>query len=148
MGRQSREEAPDTEKADAVRQFIAELRDAPAGEHVLFGMVKPGETDDSLMFAHPGDCTRWIHIPASTIHTISASGHVRCRGHSHAAAVIRLKPPESDLEKTLTGVAALHRASLDQFLASAQGGPPGDHPCGPGQYWGQDQYGNWGCQPG
>jgi hypothetical protein len=103
---------------DHVRRFIEELNEAPEIEHVLFGMVRPADERDGLMFAHLGGCGEWIHIPASSIARIDGGAHVPCRGHYHVTARIRLKPPETDHELTLSNVAALHLSRLNQLVES------------------------------
>lgn len=139
----ARKPPKESEEADLVQRYLDALQARPAGDHVLFGMVKPTEGGDGLLFAHAGHCGPWIHIPRSAIDTITPAGRVRCRSHLHDTAEIALRQPETALEKTFADVAGLHRARLDQLLASDD-----DHHCGPNQHWGQDQYGNWGCQPG
>jgi hypothetical protein len=130
---------------DPVQSFIDELRTEPLGNHVLHGMVKPAETTDGLMFALPGRCEHWIYLPATAIQTIRRIGRIACKGHYYSSAEIRLKAPQSDLEKTFADLASLHAASLPQLhgnqpMVSALS-------CPPGTSWKQDQWGNWGCWP-
>jgi hypothetical protein len=132
---------------EAVQRFIADLNAAPAGDHVVHGMIKAADTGNGLMFAHPGDCDRWIFIPATAIQSIQRSGRVACQGHWHTTADIQLKDPQSDLEKAFADVASLHQAKLIQGAGrqSLFGASPD---CPPGTSWKQDQWGNWGCFPG
>ena len=132
---------------DAVQSFIDELRAEPCGDYVLHGIVKPADDAEGLMFALPGRCEHWIYLPRSAIQTVRRTGHVTCKGHVHASAVIQLKAPQSDREKTFADVASLHQASLLQLhgnLASVASLKP---TCPLGTSWKQDQWGNWGCWP-
>ena len=131
---------------DAVQSFIDDLQTAPSGEQVLYGMVKPADTRDGLMFAHPGGCERWIFIPTTAILSIRRSGRIACRGHSHAAAEIELKAPQSDLEKTFASLANLHQANLLSLQSNLQAGDPPDPGCQPPATWKQGGDWNvWGC---
>jgi hypothetical protein len=126
---------------DAVQSFLDELRTEPSGDYLLHGMVKPSDNTEGLMFAIPGRCEHWIYLPRSAIQTIRRTGHVTCRGHFHTSAVIQLKAPQSDREKTFADVAGLHQAHLLQLSGNLS------YSCPLGTSWKQDQYGNWGCWP-
>jgi hypothetical protein len=135
------------ESDEAVQRFINELKAAPAGGHVVHGMIKPAESNDGLMFSHAGDCENWIFIAATAIQSIQRTGQVGCGAHSHNTADIQLKAPQSDLEKALACVASLHQAKLLQTAAYFQSAGPCPRQCQPGTSCKQDQYGNWGCFP-
>jgi hypothetical protein len=132
---------------DTVKAFIAGLRDAPHGEHVIFGMVKPADSDDGLMVAHPGDCTTWVYLPASAIHIIKAGGEARCKDHVHPTAMIQLKAPQTDLEQAFAGVASLRKNRLNQLISVAQTSPC-NPPCGQGEHCVVDPVQGPICQPG
>lgn len=132
---------------EGVQAFIDDLHNAPAGGHILHGMVKPAEAPDGVMFAHVGGCDHWAYIPATAILSIRGTGRTACKGHSHATAEIELKAPNSDLEAALVNVAHLHQASLLQLQASVSW-LTALNPCPPGQHMGKDQYGNPQCQAG
>jgi hypothetical protein len=132
---------------DAVKSFIDELSDEPSGNHLIHGMVKPADRTDGLMFALPGRCEHWIYLPRSAIQTIRRTGHVNCKGHFHASAVIQLKAPQSDLEKTFADVASLHQASLHELHGNFASVASLSMTCPLGTSWKQDQWGNWGCWP-
>ena len=138
--------APENDPQNRVRAFIEALQNSPPGEHVHFGMVKAADTADGLLFAHPGDCGRWVYIPASTIADIRPTGRVPCRGHSHPTAEIALKEPQSDLEKSLAGIAGLQSASLDRFLTPAPAGGADGHNCPKGFEWLPDEHGVYSCR--
>jgi len=133
--------------SDGVQAYIDALRRAPDSKHVLIGMVKAAEATDGVMVAHIGNCRRWAHIPALAIKAIRGNGRVACGSHSHTVAEIHLKEPNSDLETAFANIANLHLSRLDDMQTKIAVGD-GGAPCGPGEHWGQDQYGNWGCQPG
>lgn len=135
-------------EADAsnVERYIEALREHPNTNWHMTGMVKASPNSDGLLVAHLGDCKRWAHIPASAIDKVTETGRLRCGTHTHPIADIQLKEPRSDTEVAYAALANLHRAKLDDVLTSSLGG--GGYNCGPGEHWGQDQYGNWGCQVG
>jgi hypothetical protein len=132
---------------DAVQSFIDELHTEPSGDYLIHGMVKPSDSTDGLMFALPGRCEHWIYLPRSAIQTIRRTGHVPCKGHFHTSAVIQLKAPQSDREKTFADVASLHQASLLQLHGNLASVAPLNPTCPVGTSWKQDQWGNWGCWP-
>ncbi len=143
MPRKAVTEKKTEEQVDVVQRFIDELNEQPVGEHVLFGMVKPAEKRDGLMFAHAGGCGHWIHIPKSAIASIISGSRIPCRGHSHATAEIQLKAPQSELEETFVRIAGLHRARLEQVLASAL---HSGLKCGHDEHKVTDSYGNERCE--
>src|SRR5512132_1047182 len=52
-------------------EFIDRLkRDELSQPIVLYGMVKPAESDDYLFFAHGSVCQNWIRIPMTSIEAI------------------------------------------------------------------------------
>ncbi|HEY1604395.1 MAG TPA: hypothetical protein VGF77_02220 [Allosphingosinicella sp.] len=143
MKRSSSKSRPQTaDQVDAVQQFIDELNEMPEGEHVLFGMVKPAEARDGLMFAHTGACGGWIYLPASSIASVARGEPAPCRGHYHVTATIRLKPPTTEGAETFAKVAALHLSRLHQF---GGGKLLSDLVCGPHQHVVTDKYGNQRC---
>jgi hypothetical protein len=105
-------------------------------------MVKPATGGDGLLIAHFGRCGHWAHIPAEAIAAIRDNGQTRCGAHFHPVADIEFKEPTAGLAQAYAALADLHLAKLHTL-----GG--GDaFQCPPGQHWGQDSSGNWGCQPG
>ena len=132
--------------ASAIEEFIAALPTEPiATGHALTGMVKPSPNADGLLVAHFGDCRHWALIPAGALESIRQNGQVRCGAHTHTVADIQLKPPAGDLELGYSALADLHLAKLN-MLSTGIGGT--GHACPPGQHWGPDSSGNWGCQVG
>lgn len=137
--------ASKTTDGSGVRKYIAALRTSTDPGHTLIAMVKPAPNDDGLMLAHLGDCRHWVHVPEDAIEQITEKGRTRCGTHSHPVAQIELKRPGTNLELAFSAIADLHLAKLDGAFAAA---PPAGNICPPGQHWGQDSNGNWGCLPG
>ena len=134
--------------SDDVQQYIEELRkNSHPRETIIFGMVKPAEGTDGLMFAHTGDCESWIFIPAVTIRTIRSAGRVQCGGRFYTLAEIHLDAPQSELEKTYALVGDLHRVKLAQYSGDPSISGPPSTPCPAGFEWSLDQWGNWDCLP-
>jgi hypothetical protein len=132
-----------------VTKFIQELRNAPSKETTLYGMVKPAEDDNGILFAPAGDCEHWAFIPKGAIEDVKNVGRSPCDGHFHVLAEIQLKAPGGDVEKAYASVADLHRTKLAKVSArAANGGRPKDIHCPPDRWvWDRNSMG-YICLPG
>jgi hypothetical protein len=129
-----------------VEKYIRALKNAPAKETMLYGMVKPADDHSGIFFAPPGDCTHWAFIPKGAIEDIQSAGRSRCGGHFHELAEIHLKPPASELENAYASIADLHRTKLAQ-ISERTLPPKPNYKCPKGEQWTYDNFsGGWFCQ--
>lgn len=85
----------------------------PAAEekNVFTGMIKRADGDpNSIMFARPGDCSKWVKIPADQVADVKLIHLVSCEGHSHHLVHVFMKGPASSEGKTFAALAQLHHA--------------------------------------
>lgn len=96
-----------------VAEFITGLRTETHAGATLMGMVKAcPEDEQALLFAHAGDCSRWVKILAEEIRAIEKLGRVACQGHSHQLAHLLLHAPEPGPAQTFASLSNLHGAKL------------------------------------
>jgi hypothetical protein len=138
-------------KASA-KTFFEKLGAGGGAAHVFTGMIKPADNDDTIiMFARPGDCSKWVAIPEGQVEDVKLLHMVHCQDHTHPLVQVFMKGPSSPESKTFAGLAQLHSTPVQSTIAavahphfagmaaSAIGGP-GSTPC----YWDWTQQ-RWVC---
>lgn len=117
-------------------EYLAKLEgDDPsqAGDHSFVGLIKPADTTESLLYAHPADCTNWVEIGLDLIQSIEHFGRRTCGDHSHPLARLSFVAPDTPAQNTFLSLARLHhdvaitQPALPAFVDN--GCPPGQHPC-------------------
>lgn len=138
---------------DSARRLFDKLGAASAAKHVFTGMIKPAQDDESIMFAQPGDCSKWIKITASHVEDIEFLHVVNCEGHTHPLVQLFMKEPGSAEGKTFAALAQLHSTPPKSppaqhvaphlvSMAAGFGPRPGSTPC----YW-DWALNRWVCPP-
>jgi hypothetical protein len=138
---------------DSARRLFDKLGAASAAKHVFTGMIKPAADDESIMFAQPGDCSKWIKIAASHVEDIEFLHVVNCEGHTHPLVQLFMKEPGSAEGKTFAALAQLHSTPPKSppaqpiaphlvSMAAGFGPRPGSTPC----YW-DWALNRWVCPP-
>jgi hypothetical protein len=120
-------------KGGSADRLFEKLGPAGKSKRVLTGMVRRVEGDDELIeFAHAGNCSKWVKIPADQVNDIKFLHMVPCGGHSHPLVHLFMNEPTSpdglafaalaDLHGTLFQATAAPDMASDQ--ATAESGMP------------------------
>ncbi|MGH6825899.1 hypothetical protein [Methyloceanibacter sp.] len=85
---------------------------AGTSNHVFTGMIKRTEEDDPIVFALPGESSRWVKIPTNQIAHMLFVSMIRCDGQSYQLVQVFLEDPTSEAATTFADLADLYSAAL------------------------------------
>jgi hypothetical protein len=93
----------------AAHRLLEKLGGAGTSTHVFTGMVKAHpKNNDAIMFARPGDSSRWVTIPVSQVQDLQFVHTVQSEGQTLPVIHLHLKDPQSSDGKTFADLASLH----------------------------------------